>query len=105
MGFPVHLNCEENIRRVGSKLGMVDSIHYKKNNLALVEVCVIMDSMNPNHNAHNVVLLVDNERQYRIFVREVIAKEHDETVLDTLTPLSTQAQSHIIHSQRQCLQM
>lgn len=80
LGIPIHFCTEENIRRLSGSLGIVNEVHLKKYSFASVEVKVTMESTNPNHMFHNMLIVKDSIRSYQVQVKEVLAREDEEEI-------------------------
>lgn len=68
-------------------MGKTMTTHFKKNNFASVGVCIQMDTNNPKHMMHNVIMLTDGARSYRVHVREAYSKENVDEIV-SYGPLS-----------------
>lgn len=79
LGIPLHLWDESNIRRIPGNLGEVNQVHFKKDELSRVEVCIAMDLSNPRHQFHNSLIVKDLTRSYNIIIKEVITSPKEES--------------------------
>lgn len=64
----------QTLKIIGSNLGIVEHVHFKKGDWSCAEICVFMDLSNPKHQFHKVIVVGNSSRNYNIFVREIITR-------------------------------
>lgn len=96
MGIPMHLWTEANIRKIGSCLGIVTSVHYRKDDVSRVEVCVTTESTNPNLMNMGKIVVFDDAKTYYVYVRDVhiLKPSKDEGMNISLSLGETQQQEN-----------
>lgn len=70
IGVPLQCWNDETIRNIRGTIGEVEDICYKKYNFSFVEI-VVTDHGNPNHNLINIILVLHEGKEYRVFLTEI----------------------------------
>lgn len=86
LGLPLHLWTDANIKKVASNLGVVEQIHYRRNDWSTIDVCVVVELNNPKHQFHNVIVVNDSQRNFSVMVKEVKVQTDKDENLVFFTP-------------------
>lgn len=72
IGIPLQFWSENNIKKIGSALGIVSIIHFKENNYTLVKVCVTVERNSPHHVHTNALFVKDNNRTIECLSKKLV---------------------------------
>lgn len=78
IGVPFHLWSEENIKKIGSKLGIVLEVHFKPHNFTSVEVKFTTESTIYRPSIYNALTITNCNKTFQVSLREIVSNGEED---------------------------